>query len=278
MRLGGGHEREGRRKRGPGWAPPARPGRLRGLGQHTPQPDPLPGPGGQWGLAAPPTSAAPGFCWTRGGPRRQSPLATLEEDENGEARPMFKRASPGPAPDRSQGHTDHLSSEGVLRSFSSCFLLWRLERGLACGPPEPPALCPPPCCARVAGDSLTEGAGVWGRLPGQPRTLAAISGQTGRGKVGIPGAVAAASACLLAAPHSESGLQWAVTAGQLHLPLPQAHGLGTVLPRCLLAPAAAPSWVALALGRPCVAKPGPACSHALSLLLHEAASLHSGCF
>lgn len=191
---------------------------------------------------------------------------------------MRPLACSGPAPDRSQGHTDHLSSEGVLRSFSSCFLLWRLERGLACGPPKPPALCPPPCCARVAGDSLTEGAGVRGRLPGQPRTLAAISGQTGRGKVGIPGAVAAASACLLAAPHSESGLQWAVTARQLHLPLPQAHGLGTVLPRCLLAPAAAPSWVALALGRPCVAKPGPACSHALSLLLHEAASLHSGCF
>lgn len=65
--------------------PLARPGRLRGLGRHTPRPDPLPGPGGQWGLAAPPTSAAPGFCWTRGGPRGQSPLVTLVEDENGEA-------------------------------------------------------------------------------------------------------------------------------------------------------------------------------------------------
>lgn len=199
----------------------------------------------------------------------------------GQPRPMFKRASPGvfrPSPGPSSG--THRPSEFGGSSEVLQFVLLTLETGEGPGmwPPRAPSPVSPPCCARVAGDSLTEGAGVRGRLPGQPRTLAAISGQTGRGKVGIPGAVAAASACLLAAPHSESGLQWAVTARQLHLPLPQAHGLGTVLPRCLLAPAAAPSWVALALGRPCVAKPGPACSHALSLLLHEAASLHSGCF
>lgn len=39
----------------------------------------------------------------------------------------------------------------------------------------PPALSPPPCCARVAGDSLTEGvrtaagARVQGRPPGSPK-------------------------------------------------------------------------------------------------------------
>lgn len=223
-----------------------------GLGRHVPQArPPCQGLGRGWGTVGSEVWLSLPLALHRRSPR--APLVKLLEDETGENRLTFEYTSPAlfvPTPGPFSMIQRRLAFGGNSEVLYFVPLISETGEGPGMWPPEPPALCPPPRCARVAGDSLTEGvgsaagAGVQGRPPVRPPTLRA--GCSGRWRPGAPPSA------------------------------PQARGLRQSHPGAFLAPAAAPSWAAWASGGGCVTEPGPTRSHTLSLLLHEATSLLGG--